>query len=164
MIKDNFLSLQKDKENFLRVLSSDERLAKCLISGNKNFLDYELEEDDMDNLIYTQIFPYNHVLGTSNIASSYITMKFRYTRSKGANLFKNSNIIFYLFCGEAVVRTSYGVLRYDYMLQRLSELLNDTRSEAWLGKMMLDSVEDITVSADGKYLGIMAKFINVELM
>ena len=164
MSKDNFQSLQKDKTNFLNILSNDERLAKCLISGKKNFLDYELTPDDASGLAYTQIFPYNHVLGTLDTASSYITMKFRYVRSKGGNFFKNATITFFLFCNEPIVQTAYGVLRYDYMLQRLSELLNDTRSEEWFGKMMLDSVEDITVGSQGDYLGVMAKFINTELV
>lgn len=165
MIKDNFQSISQDKTNFVITLSHDDKLAKCLLNSQSDFLNYPVDPEDADNLCYSKIFPYYKVIGTSDgtdtqiNASSYITMKFNYVRSKGVNYFKTSNIIFYLFCHESLVKTSYGILRYDYMLQRISELLNDSKSETWFGKMTLDEASDFTI--DNKYLGVAAKFSSV---
>lgn len=161
---DNFQSLSKDKIEIVIRLLQDEKLVQCLANNQSDFLNYPVTDKVRDNLIYTQIFPYNTIQGLQNEAKSYITMKFRFSRTRGANIFKNFSITFYLFCEDSLVKTDYGCLRYDYMLQRVDALFNDTRGSQWIGKMMCESVEDAIIDSEGKYLGIVAKYVNTEFM
>ena len=90
-------------------------------------------------------------------------MRFKYRKVKGQNVFKAAFITFYIFCTESVIQTDYQVLKTDYILQQVDRLLSDTRNESWLGKLEMDSMEDVNMDSEGKYIGISVTYKNVEL-
>ena len=161
---DNFQSVSKDKIEIASRLVQDDKLVQCLVNNQSDFLNYPVTEEVRDNLIYNQIFPYNTIQGLQQEAKSYITMQFGFDHVKGSNIFKNSKILFYLFCDGSLLRTDYGCLRYDYMLQRVDELFNDTRGSQWFGKMTCASVDDVIIDPEGKYIGVVARYVNTEFM
>jgi hypothetical protein len=49
------------------------------------------------------------------------------------------------------------------MLQCVDRLINDTRSQGWLGKMAFDTSGDIVVDTKGRYIGVSVTYKNTEL-
>lgn len=158
---DNFNSLSKDKIEFAKRIINDEQLAKCLLSNERNFLDIDIDEENRDKLIWEQVFPYRFVPSVDQKAQSYITMAFKYNRQ---SIWKLGTITFYLFCHKNIVRTDYGVLRYDFMLQRLNEIVNDTRFDTWLGKVQLIDMDEINIDDKGNFIGLMVRYKITEFM
>lgn len=160
---DNFQTLSKDKIEFVQRIVNDDKLVKCLISNAPNFLEAEITDLDRDELPYTQVFPYRFVASTDEEARSYITMHFAYDAN---SIWKNGVITFYLFCHKTLVQTDYGVLRYDFMLQRLNELLHDTKfsqeRKTWLGRLRFIDMQDVNIDDKGDYLGLMVRYTMVE--
>lgn len=158
---DNFQTLSKDKMEFIRRIVTDEQLAKCLLSNSTSFLDYEFSEQEINNLVWNQIFPFCYVVDPAQEAKSYITMSFQYNKS---SIWKIGTVTFNLFCHKDIVKTDYGVLRYDFMLQRLQELIHNTKYETWLGKIECIGIRDMLVDDEGKYVGLIAQYKNTEFM
>jgi hypothetical protein len=53
-------------------------------------------------------------------------------------------------------------LRYDYLLSQVDRLLNDTRGEGWIGKLELESMDDVIIDSEGKYIGVAVTYKNSE--
>lgn len=162
MIKDNFESLSANKTDIVKRLAFDDKLAKIMINGNPNYKDNTVTQIQNAELINTQIFPRQKIPNTTTDAKSYITMRFRYKASKDTSIFKASYITFYIFCHESISMTAYMTLRYDEMLSCVDRLINDTRGYGWLGKMSLDSMEDVIMDTNGSYLGVSVTYKNTE--
>ena len=162
MERNNFESLTQDKNEFIDRLALDDELAKCLICNELDFQKATITEEDKYNLIYNQIYPFPKVMSTTTEAKSYITMRFKYRKSKESNYFKAASITFYCFCHESLIQTAYMTLRYDYMLQQIDRLINDTRGEGWIGKMAFENLDDITVDTEGKFIGVAVTYRNTE--
>ena len=160
MEKNNFETLADNRIEFMKRLSGDTELAKCLLNKTVNFKSTTVTEIEKSNLMYTQIFPFAKTTGTLSDTKAYITMRFRYKKVKGGNIFKVAGITFYAFCHENIIKTPYMVIRPDYMLQQIDRLLNDTRSEGWLGKLSLDGMEDVIF--DNGYVGLSVTYANTE--
>jgi len=162
MERNNFETLSENRVEMIKRFAKDEDLAKCLLCNLSNFKDYTLPEDYMLLLNYKNIFPYQKTINAQSDEKSYITMKFRYSRVKGTDIFKVGQIIFYIFCHENLIETDYGILRYDYMLQCIDRLLNDTRNKTWIGKLQFEDMEDIIINST--HTGIMVRYSNTELL
>lgn len=101
----------------------NENIVKCLINNESNFLDIPLPQNfDVTSLIYSQIFPYRFIPTTQESAKSFITMRFGY-RSNGRT-FKIGSIYFYIIVHNSLLRTDYGSLRYDMLLNYIDEAFN----------------------------------------
>lgn len=146
-------------------LCNDEHIAKCLLNLREDFLNVELPDHYASLLAWDSIRPYKFVVGVQEEKKAYICMSFRYDRSKtAANMWKPLTVAFYCFCHREMIKTDYGVLRYDFLANRISELLLDTRSESWVGKMEFDGMEDIVMNDTGEYVGVRIQFKNTEFL
>lgn len=148
---------------FMNRIKDDTSLVKCILSQREDFKEYVPTEDEIDNLIWDRVFPCQYTVDTTQTAKCFITMRFKYGASSKSPIWKNGLITFYLFCHKDIVKTSYNILRYDYMLQRINELIFDTRNANWIGKMEFHSVEEILIG-DGNYVGVCVTYRNTELM
>ena len=91
-------------------------------------------------------------------------MKFKYNRVKSGNYWKRGTIYFYMFCHKDIVRTNYGKLRYDFMLQRINHLMNGARSLScqWLGEAVFEDLDEVIIDDSGNYVGVVAAYQVVE--
>jgi hypothetical protein len=160
MEKDNFQTLAENRLEIAKRLAMDDELAKCLLNKSEAFKDTDITQLEKTKLINTQIYPYPKTSGTLTEAKSYITMGFKYRKARGTNIFKTASITIYVFCHESIVKTSYGVLRFDYIIQQIDRLLNDTRADGWIGKLCLDSMNDVIF--DNNYIGLSVTYVNTE--
>ena len=91
-------------------------------------------------------------------------MKFKYKKVSSSNIWKAGYITFFLFCHKTLLETKYGVLRYDYMLEKVNELILNTKNTSWIGKMEFDNMEEIVMDNKGNYIGVMVVYRNTELL
>ena len=160
MDKNNFQTLAENRIEIMQRLIMDDDLAKCLLNKSVNFKDTTITPIEKAKLIYSQVFPFAKTTGTLDSSKSYITMSFKYRKVKGGNIFKTASITIYAFCHENIAKTPYGILRSDYLMQQIDRLLNDTRSEGWLGRLSLDSMSDVIF--DNGYVGLSVTYVNTE--
>ena len=160
MDKNNFETLADNRIEFMKRLVLDDDLAKCLLNKSTAFKNTTVTEIEKSNLMHTQVFPFAKTTSTLLDTKAYITMRFKYRKVKGGNVFKVSSVTFYAFCHENIIKTPYMILRPDYMLQQIDRLLNDTRSEGWLGRLSLDSMDDVIF--DNGYVGLSVTYTNTE--
>lgn len=158
--KDNFLSLSENKIEFARRICSDDDLAKCLLFPDRNFKDCTLPENYAELLAWNHVFPFRYVVDTQETQKSYISMSFEYDSSDKPNIWKIGTVTFYLFCHKNLVRTDYGVLRYDFMLYRISHLMKDSRFKTWYNRLEFVDMGDIIVDEIGNFVGIEVSYAN----
>jgi hypothetical protein len=162
MDKNNFESLSENKIDFIKRFALDNELAKLMINSKPNYKDNVVTEAQKYSLMNTQIYPRQKVMENIIETKSYITMKFKYRATKGANVFKAAYITFFIFCHEDIVLTSYMSMRYDKMLECVNRLINDTRGEGWIGKLAFDTMDEVSMDSTGKYLGLAVTYKNTE--
>lgn len=160
MEKNNFQTLAENRTEILKRIVMDDDLSKCLLNKAELFKDTIVTPVEKAKLMYTQVFPYSKTTNTLTETKSYITMRFKYRRVKGANIFKTASITVYAFCHESIAPTKYGLIRQDYLIQQIDRLLNDTRGEGWIGKLSLDSMDDVIF--DNGYVGLSVTYVNTE--
>ena len=160
MEKNNFETLAENRTKILSLLIQDDNLAKCLLNKSELFKDTTITPVEKAKLMYVQVYPFAKTTNTLDSTKSYITMGFKYKKVKGGNIFKTASITIYAFCHEDIAKTPYGILRSDYMIQQIDRLLNDTRSEGWLGRLSLDNMSDV-IYPDG-YVGLSVTYVNTE--
>jgi hypothetical protein len=160
MEKNNFETLAENRTEILKRLIMDDDLAKCLLNKSEMFKDTTVTPIDKAKLMYVQVFPFAKTTGTLDSTKSYITMSFKYRKVKGANIFKTASITIYAFCHEDIAKTPYGILRSDYMIQQVDRLLNNTRSEGWIGRLSLDNMSDVIF--DNGYVGLSVTYVDTE--
>ena len=164
MIRDNFQSLSRGKLEFIEHMLDNDELVKCLVSNAPDFLNHPVTEEERAGLVWNNIFPCLYNVDVAESVKSYVTMGFAYDRDEGSAIFKNGTVTFYIFCHKDLVRTDYGVLRYDFILQRIDQIMNNKRSESWIGRMIFDSAEDIAVDSDGNYVGMLVRYVHSGMM
>lgn len=160
MEKNNFETLAENRIEFMKRICLDTELAKCLLNKSEKFKDTTVTPVEMAGLMHKQVFPYPKTQGTLTEAKSYITMRFKYKKVKGANIFKTASITIYVFCADSLIKTLYSICRQDYLLQQIDRLMNDTRGEGWLGKLQMDSMDDVVF--DNGYVGLSITYVNTE--
>lgn len=164
MISDNFESLSKDRLEIMKRLLEDSDLCKCLASNERDFLEHEVSEEERENLPWNRIYPCKMSIGTQQEAGSYITMSILYDKSEMSQVWKVGRIVFYIFCHKSLIRTDYGVLRTDFMLQRVNRWILNSRGESWLGRMEFAGMDDLLVDENGEFIGIVIEYRNTEVM
>ena len=163
MISDNFESLSKDRLEIMRRLLDDEELCKCLACNERDFLEYEIDEEVRAELPWKRIYPCKMSIGTQQESGSYITMSILYDRSNSSHVWKVGRIIFYVFCHKSLIRTDYGNIRTDFMIQRINQCILNSRNDTWLGKMEFMGMDDLLVDENGEFIGTMIEYRNTEL-
>ncbi|MDF2588223.1 MAG: hypothetical protein K0S41_2064 [Anaerocolumna sp.] len=162
MGKNNFESLADNRMEFMNRLAMDDELAKCMLNKADYFKDTTITELEKANLMFKQIYPFQKTTGKLSTDKSYITMRFKYKKLPSGNVYKASYVTLYIFCPDSLFVTKYNQLRTDYMLQCVDRLLNDTRGEGWIGKLALETMDDIVMDNDGEYVGIAVTYKNTE--
>lgn len=160
LVKDDFSSLSENKVEFVRRICEDKELAKCLLCNSSSFKEFELPEDYVDQLVWQHVFPFRYVVDTQETQKSYITTAFEYESSDTPNVWKIGTVKFYLFCHKDIVKTDYGVLRYDYMLSRISMIMNNARFKTWFNRLEFVDMGDIIVDEIGNFVGIEVVYTN----
>lgn len=144
IIEGRFSELGKNKNEIMVRLISSDNIVKALSYNEINFLEKVLP-DDVTKLIYTQIFPYSKVPTTTETAKTFITMKFAYKPEE--TFFKLSNIYFYIFTHISLVRTAYGCLRYDFIINEIDKIFNAQRGIG-IGKLQFYDMTDFQINDD----------------
>jgi hypothetical protein len=146
-------------------IAYDEKIAKCLLCADPNFENYVLPENAMDNLAWNYIFPYSHIPKTTDIAKCFITMDFEYANINNTDKFIVGQVVFYAFCHESMIRTDYDDLRYNYLFERIKEIIKTKRFINCVGKMNFVTRKDFSIAdADREYFGSEITYRNVEFM
>lgn len=162
MAENNFETLSKNRNDFVRRLAFDDELSKIMINGNKKYKDNIVTTSDKILLSKNQILPYTKIMENITETKSYITMKFLYRKVDKLNYFKASQVTFYCFCHESLIFTDYQIFRYDAMLSCVDRLINDSESVNWIGTMKLDSMSDVVIDTKGNYIGVSVTYKNLE--
>ena len=145
-----FSELGQNKNIILMKLIESEDIVKCLVNNESNFLDISLPVDfDITSLVYSQIFPYKFIPTTETEAKTFITMSFGY--KPNGMTFKNGSVYFYIITHNSLLRTDYGSLRYDMLLNYIDEIFNSSR-DITIGKLAFYDMNDFVVN--DSYSGI----------
>lgn len=119
-----------------------------------NFLD-QSDIEDPSELLYTKIYPYYRVPDANETASSFILLSFRnYKPVK--NSYKSGYINIYTITHKDLVPTSYGFLRYDFMMSEIDKLMNSERGIG-IGKTQFTGMDEVAISND-HYIGNMITY------
>ena len=67
--------------------------------------------------------------------------------------FKNGSIYFYIITHNSLLKTDYGMLRYDFLVNKIDEVFNSTR-DIGIGKLPFYDMGDIQINENycGAYL------------
>jgi len=150
----------ENKFEFLEWFIGDDDLCKALINKEKNFLDISITQEQKDSLIFNQIFPYKFIPDITISANGYLFFTFNYEYSRTNQLFLISDINVWCFCHRDLIRTQYKYLRYDFMKQRVSEMLQDKTDNNWFWKMKLYSSREMSIDESATYYGVQLNFRN----
>ena len=120
-----FSELGANKFTILMKLISKPEIVKCLVSNEPNFLDVQLPDDfNAPSLIYKNIYPWRFIPTVQTEANTFITMKFNY--KPNGRTFKYGSIHFYIILHNSLIKTDYGSLRYDMLLNYIDEVFNSS--------------------------------------
>lgn len=154
-----FSELGTNKTTILMKLIESTEIVKCLVNNQSNFLDITLPVDfDTASLIYDRIYPYRYIPTVQTEAKTFISMAFGY-KPNGLT-FKNGSIYFYIITHNSLIRTDYGMLRYDYLVNKVDEIFNSSRYIG-AGKLPFYDMGDIPINEN--YSGIYLAYKTTEL-
>lgn len=154
-----FQELGQNKLLILTKLIENEDIVKCLINNNQDFLDTSIPSDfNYTSLIYNSIFPYRFIPSIQTDPKTFITLKFGY--KPDGKTFKNGSIYFYVIAHNSLLRTDYGMLRYDFLINKIDELMNSSRGIG-LGKLPFHDMDDFIVNEN--YSGAYIAYKSTEL-
>ena len=111
-----FEELGQNKNIIVMKLIENDKIVKCLINNQINFLEVDIPTDfDRTSLVFSNLFPYKFIPTIGSEAKTYITMSFNY-KPNGMS-YKNGSIWLYIIVHNSLLRTDYGTLRYDFFDQ-----------------------------------------------
>jgi len=143
-----FSEISSHKSTIMETLATDDYIAKSLYFDRKDFLSQDLPDgfNRKSGLIYSKIFPYKFIpdINDTELRSTFITMEFATKKDKDKNIFKIGSIYFYVFTHRDLVRTSYAVLRYDYIIDRIDYLFHNMESIT-VGKLKSGDTKDFSI-------------------
>ena len=153
-----FAELGQNKLTILMKLIGNEDIVKCLVNNQSNFLDISLPMDfDVTSLIYNSIYPYRFIPQIQTEPKTFITMRFGY--KPNGMTYKNGSIYFYIITHNSLIRTDYGMLRYDFLANKIDEMMNSSR-DIGLGKLPFHDMDDFIVNEN--YIGIYLAYKSTE--
>lgn len=150
-----FKELGENKTTILTKLISSPEIVKCLINNEPNFLDIPLPVNfDVTSLIYTNIYPYRFIPTSQTEAKTFITMKFSY-RPDGKT-FKTGSTCFYIITHNSLIKTDYGSLRYDMLLNYVDNIFNQF-NDLQSSKLQFYDMDEFIVNENYSGIYIMYK-------
>ena len=154
-----FAELGVNKTTILMKLIENNDIIKCLINNQPNFLDVPIHADfDATSLVFVNLFPYRYIPTIQTEPKTFITMSFSY--KPDGMTFKNGSIYFYIITHNSLLRTDYGVLRYDFLVNKIDEVFNSSRYIG-VGKLPFYEMGDIPINEN--YSGIYLAYKTTEL-
>lgn len=155
-----FAELGTNKTTILLRLIENQNIVKCLVNNQPNFLDIPLLNDfDVTSLIYNNIFPYRFVPTIQSDPKTFITMKFSY--KPDGTTYKFGSIVFYIFTHNSLLKTDYGSLRYDLLLNYVDDTFNATRGLGY-GKLSFYDMDDFVVNENYSGVYIVYKLLELQ--
>lgn len=147
-----FSNLAKDKNTFLNAIISNRDIMKAVVYNQNDFLD-QLDVNNPEDYVYENVFPHRFIPDTNEQKKTIITMSFgAFKPIKGS--FKSGIVTFTVLTHQDLFRTDYGILRHDFIIQRLDELFNG--KGVGLGKMEFYTMDE--VSLNERYHGAYISF------
>lgn len=145
-----FSELGQNKTNILMKLIDNQKIVKCLVNNEKNFLDVPLPENfDSTSMIYQQIYPWRFIPNAQTEANTFITMRFNY--KPNGRQFKIGSVWFYIILHNSLLTTDYGSLRYDLLLSYIDETFNSSE-DLGFDELEFYDMDDIVVNEN--YSGV----------
>lgn len=143
-----FNELAKSRMTVIEKLLDSQKLCKSLFYGEENFLDMP-DIDDPSILLNTSVYPYNFIPHLTSIKGSYVTFSFRnYKLVK--RQFKSGLLHFQIVVHVDKIKTEYGILRSDFILQCIDEIFNE-RSDLGIGDLIFYKMDEMYVNEE--YVG-----------
>ncbi|ASA22754.1 hypothetical protein [Paenibacillus donghaensis] len=131
------------KDTIINRLLSDQELCKAVYYADEGFLE-KPDIDDLDNLIYENIFPHRFIPDTTETAKTFVTISCTDYRPTG-NSFKNGLLNIYMFTHRDLFRTDYGYTRMDFIMTKIEELMNSKRGIG-LGELGFGGLNEYVVN------------------
>lgn len=141
--------LSKDKVTIMSRIISDPNICKAIYYNEPNFLDQPDIVDPASSVIYKNVFPYRYIPDPTNEEHTYVTLSFRRYKPIGT-AYKSGLIYIYVFTHKDLVKTDYGLLRYDYIISELDQLMN-VQYGIGIGKAEFHEMDEFIVNE--QYLG-----------
>ncbi|PIH59678.1 hypothetical protein [Paenibacillus sp. LK1] len=145
-----FSGLSKDRLEVLDRLLSDTNILKAVVHNDTSFLDKEIP--NVDDVVYKHIYPHRFIPKTADEKKTYITISFGKFRPVGT-AFKSGFVTFNVITHQDLYRTDYGCMRVDFIIQKIDELINQTRGMG-IGKVEFSNSDEISLNTDyhGMYI------------
>lgn len=83
----------------------------------------------------------------------------RFSYKPNGMKYKNGSIYFYIITHNSLIRTDYGVLRYDFIVNQIDELMNSSR-DIGLGALAFYDMDDFLVN--NNYSGVYVAYKSTE--
>ncbi|MFS0857339.1 hypothetical protein [Paenibacillus taichungensis] len=147
-----FSGLSKDRLEVLDRLLSDTEILKAVVHNDTNFLDKEIP--NVDDVVYKHIYPHRFIPKTADEKKTYVTISFGNFGAVGSS-FKSGFVTFTVITHQDLFRTDYGCMRVDYVLQKIDELMNQTRGMG-IGKLQYSNMDEVSLNTD--YHGMYVKY------
>lgn len=149
--------LSSMKTEILTRLISNQDICKAVYYNEEDFLD-QPEVDNPHSLIYSNIFPYQVIRDLVDETKTYINLSFNNFQQIN-NSFKRGFITFSVVTHIDIVRTSYGFLRYDFIANKIDEMMNQERGFG-LGRLQFNEFNEFVVK--DKFIGLYLRYVPVD--
>jgi hypothetical protein len=149
--------LSKYKVTIMSRIIEDQDLCKAIYYTDNDFL--SKPNIDPYSLLYENIFPYRIIPEeVQDVSKTYVNLSFQRFRSVN-NAFKSGYIYVYILCHVGALRTSYGKIRYDYIANKIDNMLNQERGIG-LGKLEFHEMNELIIN--NKYIGLSLCYESVD--
>ncbi|WP_336764967.1 hypothetical protein [Paenibacillus sp. USHLN196] len=145
-----FSELSKNRLEVLDRLLSDTNILKAVVHNDTSFLDKDIP--NVEDVVYKHIYPHRFIPKTSDEKKTYVTISFGKFQPVGTS-FKSGFVTFNVISHQDLFRTDYGCMRVDFIIQKIDELMNQTRGMG-IGKVEFSNSDEISLNTDyhGMYI------------
>ena len=156
-----FKELGELKTKLMLKLTENDNIVKCLACNDINFLDSDISSFDKSKLFYSQIFPYKTNTDILTETKSFITMSFEFNNKNNDLYFKIGRLNFFIIIHKDLIKTDYGMIRYDYLMSEIDSTFNGLNSDLGIGKLVWERSYDFQTD-NPNYLGVAISYKNVD--
>lgn len=136
------------KNTIIQRLISSQDICKAVYYREPAFL--SCPEVSIEDVLYKNIFPFNYIPTTQEEISEkkiYITISLTDFRKSANEKFKAGLIIIRTFMHKDKFVTDEGALRSDFIIQKIDEILNESRGIG-IGKLDFVDMQEFMVNQD----------------
>jgi hypothetical protein len=145
----NFINLSEQKLTVMSRLIDSKDLVKAVYYNAEDFLE-KPDLSDPSILMYNHIYPHRFIPDIATVAKTYITMTF--SGYKPVDTYYKSGLIYLTVITHVdLVKTAYGSLRYDFIVQKIDEVMNNTEGLG-MGNTKFHAMDEVYLNT--KYIGM----------